>query len=84
MSTANTCSACKFWNRNGEPRDDASDYEAAPLPHRKCFKIIHGNAALQDASLRDAPAFVTDGSGYAASLWTAPTFGCVAFEKGPS
>jgi hypothetical protein len=80
MATANTCSACRFWNRHGQPRDDMAEYDAPPLPHRQCFKIIHGNASSQDVPLRDAPAFVTDGSGYAAALWTAPTFECSAFE----
>lgn len=75
-----TCEQCRFWNRNGSPRDEAvgeDDYE--PLPHRRCLNIIHGNGS--GARMREAPAAVLDGSGYAASLWTAPSFGCNAFEQ---
>jgi hypothetical protein len=77
-----TCAQCQFWNRLGDSREEfneANDYNGEELPHRTCFKIIHGNGS--GVSMKGAPAAVLDGSGYSASLWTLPTFGCNAFEE---
>lgn len=52
--------------------------------HRRCLRIIHGNKGTGDGpSASDEPAMVLDGSGYAASLWTLPTFSCAAWETRP-
>jgi hypothetical protein len=79
----NTCINCKFWNRNGDPQtytdQNTEDWDDVALPHRKCLRIIHGNKN-DTIEMKDAPAAVLDGSGYAASLWTLPDFGCTSFD----
>lgn len=84
----NRCKDCRFWNRNGEPLeicDKQNDYNSEPVAHRKCLFVIHGNAQGSgnhaDREMENSPAAVLDGSGYVASLWTLPTFGCNAFEQ---
>lgn len=77
-----SCAQCRFWDRNGfahEIYDEKNDYNGEETPHRKCFAIIHGNGSGAGEKMRAAPAAVLDGSGYAASLWTLPTFGCALF-----
>ena len=84
-----TCNDCKFWSRNGNTHQgfiDEAPYEV-DLPHRKCLRIIHGNgydmyaqAWVPEYDMTNEPAAVCDGSGYAATLWTKPTFGCNSYE----
>jgi hypothetical protein len=84
----NTCATCRFWNRNGEPVELYDPYadnglgDMRKMPHRTCFRIIHGSRyEVRVESLAEMPAFVTDGIiGYTAALRTLPTFGCVAWE----
>ena len=85
------CVDCKFWNRAGRTvagdsdidGDDATDpdfYQGdADPPRKRCLKILHGVTPVPPVPL----AMLTDGSGYAAALWTAPEFGCVLFEVRP-
>jgi hypothetical protein len=78
-----TCIDCKFWNRNGQPYEiycDENDYNGEEVPHRRCLSIIHGNEGGAHSKMKSASAAVLDGSGYAASLWTMPDFGCTSFE----
>ena len=82
-----TCNDCKFWNRKGDPHIayvEENDYAGVDMPQRKCLNIIHGNSYEGAKEMATAPAAVLDGSGYAASLWTLPTFGCNAFELSQS
>ena len=84
-----TCNDCKFWSRNGNTHQgfiDEAPYEV-DLPHRKCLRIIHGNgydmyaqAWVPEYDMTNEPAAVCDGSGYAATLWTKPTFACNSYE----
>ena len=79
------CADCRFWNRNGEPWQttavEENDWEPLRSDKQKCLNVLHANlygAAAETAVA--APAIVTDGSGYAASFWTSPGFGCTSFE----
>jgi hypothetical protein len=49
--------------------------------HRKCLRIIHGNKydADEETAAKE-PALMTDGSGYAATFWTLPEFGCSLWQ----
>jgi hypothetical protein len=82
------CEACRFWNRNGDPWEASGiepDYERRPTDKQKCLNVLHANLSSdsEDVGFK-APAIVTDGSGYAASFWTAPGFGCTSFEPCPN
>jgi len=79
------CKDCSFWNRNGEglncgePIEGEYDYDRMyrKTEHRRCLKVLH-NSHYPGSPPRDPTelALVTDGSGYTASLWTLPDFGC--------
>lgn len=79
------CANCRFWSQantiegwDSDPVEgDASSVE---LPHGKCFAIIHGNASGV-SNLSKTPAMVCDGSGYAATFWTLPTFSCALWVE---
>jgi hypothetical protein len=79
------CADCRLWNRNGDPWEapgsEDSDWEPRVTDKRKCLNVLHANrgSADQENGLA-APAIVTDGSGYTATFWTAPVFGCTSFE----
>lgn len=78
------CLTCKYWNVHGEPYElicEENDYEGEDMPHRKCLLVIHGNASATGSKMKSAPAAALDGSGYVASLWTKPEFGCTGFEE---
>jgi hypothetical protein len=83
-----TCHDCRFWNRNGvnvchddEECDPRPTETNAQLPRegdrKRCLRILHFD---QYERTGQAPAVLTDGSGYAAALWTAADFGCSLFE----
>lgn len=74
-----TCAECRFWGTQKREfwREGADDY--VQLPQRNCLKIIHGNGSPASAA-ETTPAYVADGSGYAATLFTLATFGCSLFE----
>jgi hypothetical protein len=73
-----TCATCRFQGTQTRDRYD-EDGNEIPLPHRNCLRIIHGNKDETDTATWAA--MVCDGSGYAASLWTLPTFGCSLWER---
>lgn len=77
----NTCNTCRFWNRNGEGREmwANEDDDYVVTGHRRCLRVIHGNGSSTGREPREL-AMVCDGSGYAASLWSLPTFGCALHE----
>lgn len=78
------CKTCRFWAVNGGTRESYDEEGmGTELPHRKCLKVIHGNYYASDTekATAETPAMVCDGSGYAASFWTLPNFGCTAWEK---
>lgn len=84
-TAAPRCASCRFWNRNGEPYsytgNEAQNYEQMPTTKQKCLNVLHANNGHYDnVAAHQRPALVTDGSGYAASFWTAPEFGCTSFE----
>lgn len=71
----NTCATCRFMAAE-------RDYRAE---HHSCVRIIHGNGYGEREDGRHVdpakePAYVVDGSGYAARLCVLPTFGCVLHE----
>lgn len=79
------CKSCAFWNRNGasddsadvpEPNawDDTLDARVHTGPKRRCLAILHA----RDRNGAELAA-LTDGSGYAAALWTHPDFGCACW-----
>lgn len=83
---AASCSACKFWNRNGEPYSyhgtEEDDPDEIVTDKQKCLRVVHSNSNSRTRSdTRTDPAIVTDGSGYAASFWTEPSFACSSFER---
>jgi len=85
--THGRCKECRFWNRNGDPWErsgsEAEDYEPQPTRKRKCLRVLHANgcSAAEDSAYLTDPAIVTDGSGYSATFWTEPEFGCSSFES---
>jgi hypothetical protein len=82
-----SCKSCRFWNVHGGKHTDFIYYESSGTvedverPHRKCFAVIHGNESGAGVDTSSVRAFVTDGSGYAASFWTHPDFNCSLYEK---
>lgn len=80
----NRCATCRF---AAVERDVAYDYDKDPpfdereIVRHTCVRIIHGNkdTFCPEPSAAE-PAMVVDGSGYAARLLVAPTFGCVLHE----
>ena len=81
--SAPTCGTCRFFGHNSGDSyfDDDGRGDEVTLEHNRCARIIHGNANY--AALRKSakePAYVSDGSGYAARLNVLPTFGCVLHE----
>jgi hypothetical protein len=91
MKNKPSCATCRFWNRNGRNDEhmnwdsdaNGGEGESVVTAHRRCLRILHGNAGMtkdEAAAARDL-ALVTDGSGYAAALRTLPTFGCVLWER---
>ena len=80
-----TCANCKHWDRDGgeyeffeAPLDD--DAPEAPLDD---IANAGGSSFCMTTATPNVPAFVLDGSGYTAKLWTRPSFGCVLFEPRP-
>lgn len=69
------CAQCRFWNRNGDDHAKAQDPPDGRI-RKRCLRILH--AGYHDAPSLDI-AVLTDGSGYAAALWTAAEFACIAF-----
>jgi hypothetical protein len=79
-----TCATCRFWSpaRNGLTWFDDDDYDSErESEHHNCVRIVHGNDYGKVKGAAGELAVVTDGSGYAASLRTLPTFGCVLHEE---
>jgi hypothetical protein len=85
------CERCRWWSNvrarvrgdavHDEIGDDvAMDEFDAPRTQRRCLIIIHGNRGPNAGD--DVAAFVADGSGYAAALYTRPDFCCSLFEIG--
>jgi hypothetical protein len=79
-----TCETCCFF---GSPMglmawDDESSEDSSETGHHACARIIHGNGyGLKYNQLKNEPAVVTDGSGYAARLRVLPSFGCTLHES---
>lgn len=63
--------------------DDLEDTERSS--HGTCVRIVHGNGYREDTppwpAVKQAPAVVIDGSGYAARLLVLPSFGCTLHEE---
>lgn len=76
-----TCATCKFLG-DAAPLERFLDEEPweQRSGHRRCARVIHGNAGAANNETFAQPAVVTDGSGYAASLRVLPTFGCALHE----
>jgi hypothetical protein len=81
-----TCMTCAYWNANGISAfsnygEEEGDEDVESM-HRRCLRILHGNSgSVPFDTIEHAPALVTDGSGYAASLYTLPTFVCALWEE---
>lgn len=77
------CVDCASWNRNGDTHEvflEENNWDGESLPHRVCLNIIHGNRDSRSSrKMKESPAAVLDGSGYAASFWTKADFGCTLF-----
>ena len=69
------CGTCRHWSAS-----EARVTEDTPgiSSHHRCIRILHGNGSRPH--VEGEPALIHDGSGYAATLWTLPTFGCALFE----
>ena len=75
-----TCGTCRYaGSQLDEEFDDEAGYYVRP-PHLHCTRIIHGNGSGPRKAKSNTPAYVVDGSGYAASLCVLPTFGCLLWE----
>ena len=80
----NTCETCRYWSRTERTAASAPDYDPAPTGQRMCARIVHGGIGeAADHGTEDADAVLSDGSGYAASLYTRPNFGCLLYESKP-
>ena len=77
-----TCETCRYHSTEGhevwdhEANNGEGDYVTSR--QRRCLRILHGNG--DDRRVRDWPAMVCDGSGYAATLYTLASFGCSLHE----
>lgn len=82
-----TCQTCRFFGARMGIEAWDEDYEGPcgrgdtrETDRHACARIIHGNDGKRFPTIKDEPAVVTDGSGYAARLRVLPTFGCVLHE----
>jgi hypothetical protein len=81
----NHCKTCKHWRLGAfDPPRNLDDPDP---PERVCFKIIHLHSVsletgqkLSGKPMPETGAYLTDADGYAASLYTAPDFGCVLWQ----
>lgn len=82
---APTCSSCIHWDGTPQPfkfvvdTDDAPYEEPLPGEWGECARILHRKSGF-DQTLKTEVAFLSDGSGYYASLSTRAEFGCVLWE----
>lgn len=85
------CETCRHWDRSGHGPQvivklDAYGedvHEQDEGPQRRCLAIIHGNDYAKPAYEHAKPtttATVFDGEGFAATLYTLPTFGCTLYS----
>lgn len=85
--TQNRCGGCKHWDAATERERPVlmtePDYDEKPLPGTwgTCERIPHRSSEYES----DQPdnldlAFLSDGSGYFASITTRAEFGCVLWE----
>ena len=84
----NRCATCRFMGAESgvsvwDPTANDGEGEMVDTMHHPCARIIHGNGSPDERgpNIKDEPAMVTDGSGYAARLRVLPTFGCVLHEE---
>lgn len=88
------CSGCKHWDTafqgnygEGPIVKRAPDYEDEPLLGRwgDCQRILHRQSQYASDWQPDAGdlAFLSDGSGYFASITTRAEFGCLLWEPKP-
>lgn len=79
---AGRCERCSHWDAAGDEReeyDNENDRDVI-FPHRRCLLVVHLYHRGTDRFDPSRAAYVMDASGYRATLWTAPSFGCVLFE----
>lgn len=89
-----TCATCRFMAAKRDPFPDGLERynpdtdEDEATEHRTCVRIVHGNGYKDRTppwgQVKQEPAVVIDGSGYAARLLVLPTFGCTLHEPRPN
>lgn len=74
MTECPTCSTCKHW----DTAQEWNGYTGLPIDGwGECVRILGPGSSC---NLPDTPAYLSDGSGYYASLTTRHDFGCLLYE----
>lgn len=77
------CADCRFWNHTDESASIV--FDPGKEGRKRCLRILHDGgrpeAERNSPTATEEPAVLTDCCDWAASLWTAPDFGCSLFAE---